>query len=124
MQKEMRLMLNEEIARACIFGDGRSIASEDKIKEDKVRPIISDDPFYAVPKLIGKADTVLQTMDKIIIALNDFEGSGTPTLYTNKEFLTSMKLLNFVKLIKLRVYMFSVRFFRRNLMQKATSIFW
>ena len=71
LKAEMILMLNEEIARAILLGDGRSFDDEDKIDEDKIRPIANDDAFYSHPVSIAADATVEAKMEAIIRAHDD-----------------------------------------------------
>ena len=99
LKTEMRLMLNEEIARAILISDGRSSASEDKIPEDHVRPIWTDDSFYSIKKVLtftaaDDADARAKAIIKEAIkARKDYRGSGNPVLYTTEDWLTEMLLL-------------------------------
>ena len=99
LKGEMRLMLDEEIARAILVGDNRLTSDEDKIQETHVRPVWKDDDFYTI-----KADIELDTgaseddIAKAVIraaikARKDYMGSGNPTFYTTEDMLTSMLLL-------------------------------
>ena len=99
LKGEMRLMLDEEIARAILVGDNRLTSDEDKIQETHVRPVWKDDDFYTI-----KADIELETsateddIAKAVIraaikARKDYMGSGNPTFYTTEDMLTSMLLL-------------------------------
>lgn len=99
LKGEMRLMLDEEIARAILVGDSRLTSDEDKIQETHVRPVWKDDDFYTI-----KADIELDTgaseddIAKAVIraaikARKDYMGSGNPTFYTTEDMLTSMLLL-------------------------------
>mgnify|MGYP000859430566 CR=1 FL=1 len=81
---EMRMMLDEEIARAILFGDGRASDSTDKINEEKIRPIIKDDELYAVKKSLDEAAGDYSTIIEMIAkARKDYKGSGNPTFYTS-----------------------------------------
>ena len=82
---EMRLMLDEEIARAILIGDGREVDDEDKIREDKIRPIWTDDDFYTIKVQLEADDTPDAISDKIARAMEDYEGTGTPTFYTTRK---------------------------------------
>lgn len=93
LRKEMRMMLNEEIARAFLVGDGRSAVDNDKIKEANIRPIWTDDDFYTVKKQLAAATTTEQKMEAIIRSRKDYKGSGRPILFTNEDFLMDMQLL-------------------------------
>lgn len=96
---EMRMMLDEEIARAVMIGDGRPAVktdgnpNEDKINEEHIRPIWTEDDLYA-PKLVVEADATLEAqMEAILRAMDDYEGSGSPTLFTYQSKITDMLLL-------------------------------
>lgn len=93
LKREMRMMLDEELARAVLVSDGRAVESADKIDETHIRPIWKDDALYAhkVQLLLG-AD-VEDIIDAIITARTNYKGSGSPALYTTSAFLTSMLLL-------------------------------
>lgn len=99
LKTEMRLMLDEELARAYLLGDGRSPASDDKISEEHIRPIWKDDDLFVVRKAIAtSADTTEDQRAKAFIkaavkARKDYRGSGNPTLYTTEDMLTDMLLL-------------------------------
>jgi len=99
IKSEMRLMLDEEIARAVLVGDGRQTDSEDHISHSHVRPIWTDDPLYTIKKMVAVdhgatapviADAVI---DAVIRARKDYKGSGNPTFFTTADFLTDMLLL-------------------------------
>lgn len=99
LKTEMRGMLDEEIARAILIGDGRSSLSADKIKEDHIRPILTDHEFYSVKKTVtfaagdsddAKAKKVIRAAVK---SRKDYKGSGNPTLFTTEDWLTDMLLM-------------------------------
>lgn len=99
LKGEMRMMLDEELARAYMIGDGRSAGAEDKISADHIRPIYGDDPFYTIRTQIAM-DTNATDDDKAralikaaIRARKNYKGSGDPTFYTTEDNLTSMLLL-------------------------------
>lgn len=99
LKGEMRLMLDEEIARAIMVGDGRNAGEEDKISEDHIRPIWGDDPFYTIRAQV-ELDTAASEDDKYkaliraaIKARKNYKGSGNPTFYTTEDNLTGMLLL-------------------------------
>lgn len=99
IKKEMRMMLNEEIARAILIGDGRLGSSDDKINESNIRPIVSDDDLYAV-KIDVTGDLAddytldaAKFIDTIIRSRKEYKGSGNPTLFTTEDVLTEMLLL-------------------------------
>lgn len=96
LKSEMRLMLDEEIARAILFGDGRSALSEDKISEKNIIPIINDADLYTIKKKVVPGDK--ETLGHAIItaavkAQDDYEGSGNTTFYTAASTITDMLLL-------------------------------
>ena len=93
LRAEMRLMLEEEIARAQLVGDGRSSASEDKIKEDKIRPIATDSSVYTIEIQIPEASTTSQMIDQIILGRKQYKGSGTPSFFTTPDINGDMLLL-------------------------------
>ena len=99
IRAEMRMMLNEEIARAILIGDGRPSDSDDKISEDHVRPIITDKPLFNVKVPITvAANADEETVSKAIIngvirARKNYKGSGNPTFFTTEDVLTELLLL-------------------------------
>ena len=93
LKAEMRIMLDEEIARAILIGDGRSSVSDDKIDEDKIRPIANDDALYAHPVTVNDAATPTEIIEQLIRARGSYRGSGQPTFFTTLPFLTDMLLL-------------------------------
>lgn len=93
LRGEMRLMLDKELARAILVGDGRSVSDDDHISEESVRPIWSDDELYAPKVLADTASSTEEIMDSILIAMDDYEGSGSPTLFIGQSDLTAMLLL-------------------------------
>lgn len=96
LKSEMRLMLDEEIARAVLLGDGREVDNEDKINEENIRPIWKDDELYTIHVDMdqsGVAPTSEQMIDFIIRAQEDYEGSGEPVLFITSDALTDMLLM-------------------------------
>ena len=99
LKKEMRTKLNEELARAYLIGDGRNTASDDKINEGNIRPIVNDDDFYTIKvqaAVASGADTVTKikaAMNASLKARKDYKGSGNPTLFTTEDNLTDLLLL-------------------------------
>ena len=99
LKAEMRTMLDEEIARAVLIGDGRSTASDDKINENNIRPIWKDEELYTIQATIETEGT--ETPDDLAKAFirtaiksrKDYKGSGNPILFTTEDFLTDMLLL-------------------------------
>lgn len=97
LKEEMRVMLNEEIARAILVGDGRGVNAPDKIKEDKIRPVWSDDDMYTVKANVDSSLTgsakAKAFIDACIRARKYYRGSGAPTLYVGTDLLTEMRLI-------------------------------
>lgn len=92
LKQEMRMMLNEELARAILIGDGRSITSDDKIKEDNIRPIYTDDELYSVKVQVQKNDPS-EIIDTIVRSRKEYKGVGNPTMFTTTDVLTDMLLM-------------------------------
>ncbi len=96
MKREMRMKLEEEIARAILIGDGRSALSEDKIKEANIRPIYNDSDLYTIKATLGtvgalgKAHAFIKTVIKAMAA---YEGDGVPNLYVESDMLSDMLLI-------------------------------
>jgi HK97 family phage prohead protease len=95
MKVEMRMMLDEEIARAILVGDGREIDDEDKIKEPPtsgdgagIRPIAFDDDVYTHKVIVAANASVDDKTEAILRARKYYHGSGSPTLYTTDDTLT------------------------------------
>ena len=94
LKVEMRWMLDEEIARAILVGDGRAVDSEDKIDETCIRPIWTDDDMYAHHVEILEAVTDPNAIiDAIAAARSEYKGSGNPTFFTTSATLSKMMLV-------------------------------
>lgn len=93
VKSEMRMMLDEELARAYLIGDGRNPASDDKIQENHIRPIALDESLYTIQKVVSKTDTAKAFITAAIKARKDYKGSGEPTLFTTEDMLTDMLLI-------------------------------
>lgn len=97
LKAEMRMMLDEEIARAVLVGDGRSSASDDKISEEHIRPIWKDEDFYTIKASFTTASDASKDaeafIDTAIRSRKDYKGSGNPILFTTEDMLTDMLLL-------------------------------
>ena len=90
---EMQIMLNEEIARAILIGDGRTAANRHKIKEDHVRSIVNDVPLFNIKVGVDPSDLYKNFIKSVLRARKDYKGSGNPTLFTTEEVLTELLLL-------------------------------
>ena len=99
IKSEMRMMLNEEIARAILIGDGRLTSSDDKIPEDHIRPVAFDSELYTVPIEVTVAaqatddDKAKAIIRSIIKGRKEYKGSGNPVMYTTEDTLTDMLLM-------------------------------
>ena len=99
LKSEMRMMLNEEIARAILIGDGRLSSSDDKINEQNIRPIASDAELYSVRVPVNvSASATTDDKAKAMIraavkARKEYKGSGNPTFFTTEDWLTDALLL-------------------------------
>ena len=96
LKTEMRMMLNEEIARAILVGDGRLASDDDKINESNIRPIVSDDDLYTIKKEVTPA-TGEQLAHAFITenlkARKDYRGSGSPVMFITEDMLSDCLLL-------------------------------
>ena len=99
LKGEMRMMLDEEIARAVLVGDGRPTSDDDHISEEHIRPIWKDAELYTINSVIElegteTEDDIAKTFIRTAIkARKDYKGSGNPILFTTEDFLTDMLLL-------------------------------
>lgn len=96
IKSEMRMMLNEELARAFLIGDGRLASSDDKIKEANIRPIAHEEALYIVKATVAGTtddDIAKNFIRSAIMARKDYKGSGSPDLFTTEEILIKMLLL-------------------------------
>ena len=99
LKGEMRMMLDEEIARAVLVGDGRLASSDDKINEQNIRPIWTDEELYTIRSVFTVSNTATED-DKAkafiraaIKSRKDYKGSGNPILFTTEDILTDCLLL-------------------------------
>lgn len=99
LKSEMRMMLDEELARAILIGDGRIASSDDKINEQNIRPIYKDEELFTVRAKISlssnatdddKAKAFIKT---VIKQRKNYKGSGNPTLFTTEDIVTDCLLL-------------------------------
>lgn len=95
LKAEMRMKLDEEIARAILIGDGRLASSDDKIQESCVRPISGEEALYKDDVTVsGSGDAMAKDfIRQSLLARKDYKGSGSPDLFTTEEMLTTMLLL-------------------------------
>ena len=99
IRSEMDMMLDEEIARAILIGDGRPTDSEDHISETHIRPIVKDVPLFNITVNVNvpagatgaeKADAIIEA---VLRARKQYKGSGNPSFYTTEDWLTELLLL-------------------------------
>lgn len=99
LKSEMRVMLDEEIARAILIGDGRLSSSDDKINESNIRPVVSDAELYTIRQKVSVAanatddDKAKAMIKSAVKARKNYKGSGNPTFFTTEDWLTNALLL-------------------------------
>ena len=82
LMSEMKVMLDEEIARAVLIGDGRSASAEDHINTENIRPIVGDDEMYVIYSVATAADEDMTAfVDRVRTSKTGYLGSGTPTMF-------------------------------------------
>lgn len=99
LKSEMRMMLDEEIARAILVGDGRASSSDDHINELNIRPIWTDEDLYTIKAKVSVAAGATDTekckalIKAIVKSRKDYRGSGEPTMFTTEDVLTDFLLM-------------------------------
>lgn len=99
LKQEMRVKLNEELARAYLIGDGRLSSSDDKINEGNIRPIYNDNDLFTIKVQVETAagDDTATKLDKMMTAVlkarKNYKGAGNPTFYTTEDILTDLRLM-------------------------------
>ena len=99
LKAEMRMMLDEELARAFLIGDGRLASSDDKINESNIRPVAYDDDLYCVKAQVSvakgadSATKAKEFINTVIRSRKNYKGSGNPVLYTTEDVVTDILLL-------------------------------
>lgn len=97
IKSEMRVMLDEEIARAILIGDGRLTSDDDHISHDHIRPIWTDAALYTIQVTVPRGEDDAKTAKNIIRSAiksrKDYKGSGNPVLFTTEDWLNEMLLL-------------------------------
>ena len=99
LKSEMRMMLDEEIARAILVGDGRLSSSDDKINEQNIRPIWTDADLYTIKSVINVsasatgAEIAEEFIDQSVRAMKNYKGSGSPVCFTTDDMITECLLL-------------------------------
>lgn len=97
LKSEMRVMLDEELARAILIGDGRDVAADEKISETHIRPIAKDDDFYTITVPVNLDDansTPREVVDAVILSRRYYKGTGLPTFYTTESWIGSIMVLD------------------------------
>ena len=105
LKAEMRIMLDEELARAILIGDGRDPSSEDKINEGNIRPIVKDHDMYTTTVTINLGDassSIAEFIDAVVLNRHHFKGSGTPTMFTTETIVS--KILSLKDTLGRRIY--------------------
>lgn len=90
INNEMRVMLDEELARAVLIGDGRANDAEDKIQESHIRPVFTDDDMYTIKKTVPDVAGIIEG---VIKGLAEYQGSGQPSLFISPLLLADLRLL-------------------------------
>ena len=93
LKGEMRMMLDEEIARAILFGDGRTALSDDKISETNIIPIAKDAALYTLTESLPQNHTAKDIITAAVKGQNDYEGSGNTTMFIANTNVTDMLLI-------------------------------
>lgn len=99
LKSEMRMMLDEELARAYLIGDGRLASSDDKINEQNIRPIAYDSDLFTIKTKVSVAasattdDKAKAFIKAVIKSRKNYKGSGEPTLYTTEDLITDCLLI-------------------------------
>ena len=99
LKAEMRVMLNEELVRAMLVGDGRTSMAPDKINESCIRPIWTDDDLYTIKQVVTLTSGMTENqkakamITAAIRARKDYKGTGTPIFFTTEDVLTEMLLI-------------------------------
>lgn len=99
LKREMRMMLDEELSRAVLVGDGRLVTSNDKIKEDNIRPIYQDSDVYTIHWDVTAPSTMTDPndvsnylVDQALRARKNYMGSGNPVFYASVDVINDMLL--------------------------------
>jgi HK97 family phage prohead protease len=96
LQSELRIMLDEELARAILVGDGRDIDDDDKINPANVRPILGDDALYVTNlevDLTSSGTSADDIVDAVVTGMRYYRGSGNPVMYTTLPYLSKLLLV-------------------------------
>lgn len=93
VKQEMRVMLDKELARAILIGDGRQSSSSDKIDPEKLRPIWTDDELYAIHKTVEKTVEGVELVESVTRGMVEYRGKGMPTLFVSPQTMVDLQLV-------------------------------
>ena len=96
LKGEMRIMLDEELARAILVGDGRASDDEDKIDEEKIRPISEDSEVYTTTINVNISDassSIQEFIDALVLNRSKYRGTGLPVMFTTETYIARCMLL-------------------------------
>ena len=99
LKAEMRMMLDEELARAILIGDGRTVDDQDKINEENIRPIWTDSDVYTIKQTISVSSTATDDekakafIRACVKSRKNYKGSGNPVMYMSEDMLTDCLLI-------------------------------
>lgn len=93
VKQEMRIMLDEEFARAILIGDGRASGHADKIDPEKLRPIWTDDELYSIHKTLDKTVEGLDLVESVTRSMTEYRGKGSPTLFVSPDTMVDLQLI-------------------------------
>lgn len=93
VKQEMRIMLDKELARAILVGDGRQASSSDKIDPEKLRPIWTDDELYSIHKTVEKTVEGVELVESVTRGMVEYRGKGMPTLFVSPQTMVDLQLV-------------------------------
>lgn len=93
VKQEMRVMLDKELARAILIGDGRTSSSADKIDPEKLRPIWTDDELYSIHKTVEKTVEGVELVESVTRGMVEYRGKGMPTLFVSPQTMVDLQLV-------------------------------
>lgn len=93
VKQEMRVMLDKELARAILIGDGRQSSSTDKIDPEKLRPIWTDDELYSIHKTVEKTVEGVELVESVTRGMVEYRGKGMPTLFVSPQTMVDLQLV-------------------------------
>nr|DAJ30895.1 MAG TPA: major capsid protein [Caudoviricetes sp.] len=93
VKQEMRIMLDKELARAILVGDGRQASSADKIDPEKLRPIWTDDELYSIHKTVEKTVEGVELVESVTRGMVEYRGKGMPTLFVSPQTMVDLQLV-------------------------------